>query len=214
MSGCPVNETKNNYYAFNYASTSNLRHKNCSMNGTKIGNEDHGSEYLGIPMTIIIPPENICQLQYESEIKEVSLNTKINQIIKAHLDWHADAHEAKMHYVPNSLVTNTINHLTEQQLSAVAQSVINDLRDMSLLLRGESSFSSFFDILNTWFKISETPYRFEESEHEYKVVVRHGMGYKYSYFIKELYSQVIEQRYHKSIHYNITENSVMIRGAK
>jgi hypothetical protein len=214
MSSYPVNEMKNNYYAFNYASTLNLRYKSRSKNGTMIGNEDHGSEYLGIPMTIIIPPENISQLQFESEIKQVSLNTKINQIIKDHLDWHADAHEAKMYYVPRSLITNTVNHLTEQQLSVVAQSVVNDFRDMSLLLRGEYTFSSFFDILNIWLKITETPNRFEESEHEYKVVIRHGMGYKYSYFIKEVYRQVIELRYHKSIHYNITDNSVVIGGAK
>lgn len=210
----PVNEMNNKYYAFNYASTSNLRHKNCSKNGTKIGNEDHASEYLGMPLTIVIPPENICQLQYESAIKQINLNTKINQIIKDHLDWHADAHEAKMYYVPTALVINTVNQLTEQQLSAVAQSVVNDFRDMSLLLRGEFGFSSFLDLLNLWLKITETPNRFEVSEHEYKVIIRHGMGYKYSYFIKEVCRQVIEVRYHKSIHYNITENSVVIRSAK
>jgi len=42
--------------------------------------EDDGSENLGEPMTIKIPAENIDQLQYESETKQVSLNTKIDQV--------------------------------------------------------------------------------------------------------------------------------------
>lgn len=214
MSGYPVDEINNKYYAFNYASTSNLRYKNCSKKGTKIGNEDHGSEYLGIPVTIIIPLENISQLQYESKIKRVSLNTRINQIIKDHLDWHADAHEAKMYYVPRSLVTNTTNQLTEHQLCVIAHSVVDDFRDMSLLLRGEFTFSSFLDILKIWLKITETPNRFEETEHEHKVVIRHGMGFKYSYFIKEMYRQVMALGCHKSFRCDTTENSVLIRSAK
>ena len=96
------------------------------------------------PVTVVIPAENIDQLQYESETKHVSLNTRINQIIKDHLDWHSVTHEAKMYYIPKPLITKAIEHLTEQELSEFAQSMINDLQDMSLLLRGEFNFSSFW----------------------------------------------------------------------
>ena len=64
-------------------------------------------------------------------------------MIKDHLDWHSAAHEAKMYYIPKSLITKVIDHLTEQELSDFAQSMINDLQDMSLLLRGEFNFWLF-----------------------------------------------------------------------
>jgi hypothetical protein len=152
-------------------------------------------------MTIILPAENIDQLQYESDIKQVSLNTRISQIIKDHLDWHSAAHDAKIY------------HLTERELSEIAQSMVNDLRDMSLLLRGEYNFSSFLDIINMWLRITQTSNRFEQSEYEHKIVIRHDMGYKYSYLIKEIFGIIID-RFNKPFCYKITENTVLIRSRK
>lgn len=212
MSGYPTDEM-DNCYTISHA-LANFRHKNCSINNQGDSLEDDESENLDEPMTIRIPTENIDQLQYESKIKEVSLNARINQIIKDHLDWHSDAHEAKMYCVPKPLITKAADHLTEQELSEFAQSVVNDLQDMSLLLRGEFSFSSFLDILNIWLRITRTPSRFEESEYEYKIVIRHEMGYKYSYLIKEVFRYIIEVRFNKRLHYIMTENTILIRSAK
>ena len=92
-----------------------------------------------------MPIENIDKLQYESAFKDVSFNTKINQIIKNHLDWYLNAPLARMSYIPKSIIAKAIDQLTEQQLSEFAQSAVNDLEEMSLLLRGEFSFSSFLD---------------------------------------------------------------------
>ncbi len=50
-----------------------------------------------------------------------------------------------MYYGPKVLITQAIEHLTEQELSEFAQFMVNDLNDMSLLLRGEFDFSSFLD---------------------------------------------------------------------
>ena len=82
---------------------------------------------------------------------------RVNQVIKDHFDWHSVVHEAKMYYIPKSLITKVIDHLTEQELSDFAQSMINDLQDMSLLLRGEFNFSSFWKIVNMWLRITRHP---------------------------------------------------------
>jgi hypothetical protein len=198
------------YHAFNY--TSNSRNKNRSRCIRKNILEDNETENFGKPMTVVLPAENVDQLQYESETNHVNLNTRINQIIKDHLDWHSAAHDAKMYYIPKPLITKAIDHLTEQELSEFAQSMINDLQDMSLLLRGEFNFSSFWDIINMWLRITRTPNRFEQSEYEHKIVIRHDMGYKYSYLIKEVFRIVIH-RFNKPFHYKITENTILIKSA-
>jgi hypothetical protein len=209
MSSYSLNEM-NKYHVFNY--TSNFQSKNRSRNSKKYILEDDLSENLGEPVTIKIPAENIDQLHYESETKQVSLNTRINQIIKDHLDWHSVTHESKMYYVPKALITRAIEHLTEQELSEFAQFMVNDLNDMSLLLRGEFNFSSFLDIINIWLRITRTPNRFEQSDYGHKIVIRHEMGYKYSYLIKEVFRIVIH-RFNKPFHYKITENTILIRSA-
>ena len=161
-----------------------------------------------------MPTENIDKLQHESAFKDVSFNTKINQIIKNHLDWYSNAPLAEMSYIPKSIVAKAIDQLTEQQLSEFAQSAVNDLQEMSLLLREEFSFSSFLDILNIWLRITQTPSRFDETRHEYKIVIRHDMGYKYSFLLKEVFGHVMKERFHKSFHHNMTENLVLIRSAR
>jgi hypothetical protein len=99
-----------------------------------------------------------------------------------------------------------------KKLSDFAQSMINDLQDMSLLLRGEFNLSSIWKIINMWLRITRTPNRFEQGEYEHKIVIRHDMGYKYSYLIKEVFRIVI-QRFNKPFHYKITENTILIKSA-
>lgn len=65
----------------------------------------------------------------------------------------------------------------------------------------EFSFSSFFDILNIWLKITRTPNRFEQTDYENKSVIRHEMGYKYSYLVKEVFRFIIEEGFPKSADY-------------
>ena len=168
------------------------------------------SKNLDESMTITILADNITQLRHESDIKQVSLNTRVNQIIKDHLDWHSYATQAKMSYLPKSLITKAINLLTEQELFEFAQSVGDDLQDMCLLLHGEFNLSSFLHILNIWLRITRTPTRFEHDENKYKIIIRHDMGYKYSYLIKEIFRHVIEERFHEPFHYTITENTLLI----
>ena len=219
MSGHSIDtddDEMDNHYDSEYdsTSTSNFRFNKYSVDKQKNNFEDIDSENFGKPVTITMPTENIDKLQYESETKQVSLNTKINQIIKNHLDWYSNTPIANMSYIPKSIVANAIDQLTEQQLSEFAQSTVTDLQEMSLLLQGEFSFSSFLDILNTWLRITQTPSRFDETRHEYKIIIRHDMGYKYSFLLKEVFRLVMKERFHKSFHHNMTENLILVRSAR
>lgn len=108
MSGYPIDDDDDemdNYYKSDYdftsTSTSNFRFTKYSADNQKSNFEDVDSENFGKPMTITMPTENIDKLQYESAFKDVSFNTKINQVIKNHLDWYLNAPLARMSYIPN-----------------------------------------------------------------------------------------------------------------
>ena len=165
-------------------------------------------------MTITVPLRNIHQLQKESDTKQVSLNTRINQIIKDHLDWHTDASDAKMYYLPRPLITKVFTQLSKEQLSAMTESSVRYFHDTCLLLRGEFSFSSFLDVLKIWLRVTYTPNRFEEDEYELKIIIKHDLGYKYSYFMKEVYRYIIQGMFKKSFHCKVTENIILIKSAK
>ena len=83
MSSYPIDDyddEMDNYYDsdYDFASASNFR----SADKLENNFEDDDSENFGKPLSITIPTENINRLQYESEFKDVSFNTIINQIIK------------------------------------------------------------------------------------------------------------------------------------
>jgi hypothetical protein len=93
MSGYHIddNDEMDNYYDSDYDFTSShFRFNKYSADNQKSSCKDVDSENFGKSITITMPPENIDKLQYESETKQVSFNTKINQIIKNHLDWYSN----------------------------------------------------------------------------------------------------------------------------
>jgi hypothetical protein len=199
----------------------------CNVSELKFGRKSHLSsrknadndKELEYPdqdqlMTITIPLSNIKQLQQESDTKQVSLNTRINQIIKNHLDWHKDASDAQMYYLPRPLIAKVFTQLSKEQLLAMTESLVSYFHDTCLLLRGEFNFSSFLDVLKIWLRVTRTPNRFEDDEYEYKIIIKHDLGYKYSYLMKEAYRYIIQGRFKKSFHCTLTENIILIKSAK
>lgn len=178
--------------------------------------DDNELENKNEMMIITMPTDKIDQLQRESESKHISINTKINQIVRDHLDWHSRISSARMSFVPKSLITQTISQLTEQQLSRSAQHMVNDLRDMSILLRGEFKISSFLDTLRIWLKIERTPNRFEQDDGQgnFKIVIRHDMGYKYSYLLKEMFRYIMEEKFHRPFDCTLTETTILIKSER
>jgi predicted DNA-binding protein len=59
--------------------------------------------------TFRLPKEKLEQLRRISQAKSITPNTLVNQIIKAHLDWHSRAAHAKLYYLPKSFLVRLLN---------------------------------------------------------------------------------------------------------
>ena len=163
-------------------------------------------------MTFRLPSEKLDQLRKVSEVRNISSNTLFNQIIKAYLDWHNMAADAKLYYLPKSFLIRLINELTEDELNELARDTSkNDLVDISLFLKGGFTIASISDITETWLKISQMPYRFEITEKNIKIIIEHDMGAKYSYLIKEISRYLLEVKFETKSSCDITENVVIIK---
>ena len=163
-------------------------------------------------ITFRLPSEKLDRLRKVSEARNISSNTLFNQIIKAHLDWHRLAANAKLYYLPKSFLIRLINELTEDELHELARDTAkNDLVDISLFLRGGFSIASISDIVETWLKISQMPYRFEITGESYKIIIEHDMGAKYSHLIKEISRYLLEVAFETKSSCDITDNTVIIK---
>jgi hypothetical protein len=163
-------------------------------------------------ITFRLSTEKLNRLRGVSEAKNVSLNTLVNQIIKAHLDWHSMAADAKLYYLPKLFLVRLIEQLTEEQIREVARDTAkNDLVEISLFLRGGFSIASMSNITETWLRISQMPYRFEINGDSSKIVIDHDMGYKYSYLIKEIARYIMEVALEVRMSCEITDNTVVLK---
>jgi len=172
---------------------------------------------VGIPkplttcVTFRLSKERLNQLRSVSEAKNVTPNTLVNQIFKAHLDWHSRAAHARLYYLPKSFLIRLINELTEEEIRELARDTAkNDLVDISLFLRGGFSIASLSNITETWLRIAQMPYRCEIKGDGCKVIIEHDMGIKYSYLIKEISRYLLEVAFEAKSSCDVTENTVII----
>ena len=178
----------------------------------QINSSQSSSKSLTNCMTFRIPIERLKQLRDETETKQISLNTLVNQLIKEHLDLHGLASKAKLYYLPKSFLMRLIEKYAEEELSELAkQTAKNDLVDISLFLRGGFSIASIVDITETWLRISRMPYRYETDGDHSTIIIQHEMGHKYSQFIREICRYLLEVAFETKASYNITDDTLVIK---
>jgi hypothetical protein len=193
----------------NYPSKIGINHTG-HYTAPKYKSQDNDSISVGDSITVAFPSENMTRLLDEASISQVSLDSLINQIVNAHLDWHSNAAEAGMIYFPKPLIIKIIDFLTERQLSDIAESVADDFINISLLLRGEVTYSAVIDIIDNWFRITRTPIRYRQDDSEFRIILWHGMGHNYGYLLKEIFQLIMEKRFHLEIDYILTDNTLLL----
>ncbi len=207
MESCP--DLRKAFNNFDYLSDSKacfndtLEHNNAFL--------DNEMESIDDSFAIVISARDKHRLFKDSTSNKVSLNTKIDQIIKDHLDWHAYAPDAKMVYMPKPWISKIVNQLTEQQISEIARDVSKEFKDTCLMLRGEFTILSFLDVIVTWLRINETPNRQVQNLDDFQLLLKHDMGYNFSLLLKEVFRCIIEDFFHIEMESTTTENMLALR---
>ena len=162
--------------------------------------------------------ETIKSLRDEAKQKDISTNTLLNQIVKEHLKWHANASNAGFITVSRLLTTSLISHLSEQEIISVAEHVAkNTNKDTILLLENEYTMKSALDFLENWIKICGYKYKHHEindGQNRHMYVIQHDMGIKWSIYLANVYQflfdEVKKDDYNKRriIEFEKTENTL------
>ncbi|HMH09293.1 MAG TPA: hypothetical protein VK553_01170 [Candidatus Nitrosopolaris rasttigaisensis] len=163
-------------------------------------------------ITFRIPAKLLNELRQESEKKQVSLNTLTNQIFTDHIVWHTYAKQTGLSYVPKPLISRTVNELTEEQLSTIAEEAVKDkLKDLALLIRDEFTASSFLSMTEDWARISDFSYKHEISDggRIHRFMIQHDLGKNYGFLLKEMYRFALEDLLNKKTEFEMTDNTLV-----
>jgi hypothetical protein len=205
MSNCF--KTRKRYHAFSYTSDAPA-YKNTLNHRPPLHDQiEPSKDSFGIP----IRTEDSSRLFNNFRYSKVTFKPRMDQIMRDHLDWHANAADAKMVYMPKLLISKIVNLLTEQQISRIARDVSKEFKDICLMLRGEFTMLSFLDVIMTWLRINETPNRQFQNPEDFRLFVKHDMGYNYSLLVKEIFRCVVSDLYHIEMESIVTENTLGIR---
>jgi hypothetical protein len=163
-------------------------------------------------VTFRLSTQKLEHLRKAADARNVSPNTLFNQILKAYLDWHSMAADAKLYYLPKSFLVRLLNELTNDELNELARDVAkNELVDVCLFLRGGFNIASISQIAETWLRIAQMSHRIEVTGDIYKIIIEHDMGQKYSYLIREISRYLLEVAFEKKSSCDVTENAVIIK---
>jgi hypothetical protein len=164
-------------------------------------------------VTFRINSKVLKNLRREAEQKDISTNTLVNKLIKDHVNWHSKAAKAGFISVRRPFVSKVIKYLPEQEIISLAEYVAKTTnKDSVLLMKNEYTIKSALDFLESWIKISDYPYRHEEtnigqSKHSY--VIQHDMGMKVSTYLASLYQFLFDELgQNKRIEFDKTEHTL------
>lgn len=163
-------------------------------------------------VTFRIESEALRNLRREAGQKDISTNTLVNKLIKDHLNWHSNAAKAGFISVRRPFISKIIKYLPEQEIISLAEYVAKTSKDSILLMRKKYAIKSALDLLESWIKISDFPYRHEETnndQNKHSYVIQHDMGMKVSIYLASLYQFLFDELgQNKRIEFDKTENTL------
>jgi len=160
--------------------------------------------------TFRLEKEMLEQLRSEAEKKQISLNVLVNQVLRQYNTFNTDAPPAGFLSMPKSTLKRVMDMLTEKQVEEVIKALIeNDVEDIILLFRNEFTTESFLDVIESWIRSQNLPFKHEIKDDIHKYLIQHDMGRNWSLYFSEIFSRTLEKLTSKKIERTITNNTIM-----
>ena len=108
-----------------------------------------------VTMTFRIDESIMNKLRNESEQREVSLNTLVNQILKRFVEWGVFENKVGIIPMPKPIVAELFENMSEHEIIDMAKRVgKNVVKDIALFMKHEINVDSFLEWFETRMKVS------------------------------------------------------------
>ena len=169
-----------------------------------------GSESI----TLRFDKATLNELRNEAEHKLESVNTLINQIVKAYTLWHKPAASTGLIYINKYLYRDILENLSDEQIKEVSDKYVRHYFIDTIEMFGNAvSAAVYLDILLKWIEMSEFNYRIDEDRQldytTYKF--QFDLGLKFSQFMANIIRNTMESFGQTDTKVKITEHLVILR---
>jgi len=134
----------------------------------------------------------------DSDIKQISLNTLVNQILREYIDWYANTPKIGYIVIRKSLMYAMLEKFSEDQIRQLAKITSKQSREINMLFASEYTLTSALKIIEYKMRMSGHVYKKEIRDRDLIFVIEHGMGMKWSVYLAELFALEFQEVNHKA----------------
>jgi hypothetical protein len=180
------------------------------MPSTRSDVSGDSAKHATVTMTFRIAENIMDVLRLESEKREISINTLVNQILKRYTEW--DMYEPKLGMIPiaRPLVSALFERLDEEDITDIARKIgKNVVHDIALFMKSAMDLPSFMSWFETRIKTSSIEFshnRLANGRHTY--VIKHDLGYNWSLYHKTIFELIFNEMLQTRIDIAITPTTM------
>lgn len=149
------------------------------------------------------------KLEVESEMKSMTLNTLIGQIIKKHTIWDRFAEDIGFVFLTKPFLRAILSHVTEKDMTTIAVTVCRGaIKDATVYMYGELTVETFIKSLDSWLGASHIPFRHIKDEFQEKYIVQHDLGVVFSGYLITVINAILNEFKFQASKQELTDQSI------
>ena len=154
--------------------------------------------------------EDVAEAFETNALKDnINHNTLLTQIVKHHTGYDGKAGSAGLVAFPRSMLVKMMDGCPEEKIISMALHTSQDvMADMMAILQKEYTVESFLDLIESWARVSNIPFKHDVKGALNTCVVHHNMGKNWSLYLGHLYKNVIEDLAQKKVSVTAGNNTV------
>lgn len=154
----------------------------------------------------------LVKLRKESKHKAESLNTLLNQIFDAYVNYHKPFSKIGNIYFSKVLLSKVFNNNSDEQLSIIAEEYMkNELKENLNMLGLQYDLQSFLYAIHTWCERSGFSCRYDETSDSDIYTIRFDLGRKWAAFFAKEIRMILDDLKARDTEIEVTNNTVRMK---
>jgi hypothetical protein len=160
-------------------------------------------------MTFRLDEQIIKKLRLESDNRQISTNTLVNQALRRFLEWGMFEPTAGFVMVNKPVFSEVFGKFTQKEIIDIASRVgKNEVRDIALFMKGNTDLLSFL----SWFEIrminSSVQVSHSNNDGFHTYVMKHDIGRNWSIYHKTILELIFQEVFNRKILVKADKNTI------
>jgi len=149
------------------------------------------------------------KLEVESEMKSLTLNTLIGQIIAKHANWDRFAEDIGFVFLTKPFLRAILSNVPKKEITNIAVTICRGaMKDATIYMYGEITIDTYLKSLDAWLAASHIPFRHIMADGTDRYVVQHELGDVFSDYLITVINAVLNELKFRAASQEITDQSI------